>query len=142
MVRCPNGTRKNKKTGECEPVLSNKPAVSRKVRPTKKELVHLDESDIDFFLEENADDFKRKNIDPEIGRAALRKVYYKPRFESEFYYPKAEKASLRRRKIPKEEYPKYLLHHQVDALFAEWRKSYISLDDFYDKGSFYSHTRE
>ena len=90
MPRCPNGTKKNVKTGNCEPkstVSPNKksPTGTQKKQPAKK--IYLDENIIEAIIRQHDAAITRNKDTIETVRTHLQKTYYKPRFTSE-YYPK------------------------------------------------------
>jgi hypothetical protein len=171
MPRCPNGSRKNKKTGKC---VSNKsgrspaskkasrspasrkasrsPAsrkasrsprsATKKVKRVAKAKIYLGEEAINNIIDQNEETIKYKKVSIPEMKEVLRKVYYKPRFESEYYFGRLAKKQLKKNKYPTGAIERALLAQQMYALIREWGKSYISLEDFTSKRSFYSHSME
>jgi len=153
MPRCPNGSRKNKKTGAC---VSNKASRSpaskkasrsprsatKKVKRVAKAKVYLGEGAISNIINENMETIKHRGVSIPEMKQVLSKVYYKPRFQSEFYFGRSTRNQLKKAKYPTDAIEKMLLAEQIYALIREWGKSYISLEDFTAKRSFYSHSPE
>jgi len=162
MPRCPNGSRKNKKTGNCvskkasrspaSKKASRSPAsrkasssprsATKKVKRVAKAKIYLDEEAINHIIDQNEETIKYKGVSIPKMKEVLRKVYYKPKFESEFYFGRSMKKQLKKKKYPTAEIERALLAQQMYALIREWGKSYISLEDFTTGGSFYSHSTE
>ena len=153
MPRCPNGSRKNKKTGNCVSNKSDRSPASRKasssprsatkkVKRVAKAKIYLDEEAINNIIYQNEETIKYKGVSIPEMKEVLKKVYYKPRFESEFYFGRSMKKELKKRKYPTAEIERALLAQQMYALIREWGKSYIDLEDFTSKQSFYSHSTE
>ena len=162
MPRCPNGSRKNKKTGNCvskkasrspaSKKASRSPAsrkasssprsATKKVKRVAKAKIYLDEEAINNVIYQNEETIKYKGVSIPKMKEVLGKVYYKPKFESEFYFGRSMKKELKKRKYPTAEIERALLAQQMYALIREWGKSYIDLEDFTSKQSFYSHSTE
>ena len=162
MPRCPNGSRKNKKTGNCvskkasrspaSKKASRSPAskkasrsprsATKKVKRVAKAKIYLDEEAINNVIYQNEETIKYKGVSIPEMKEVLKKVYYKPRFESEFYFGRSMKKELKKKKYPTAEIERALLAQQMYALIREWGKSYIDLEDFTSKQSFYSHSTE
>ena len=160
MPRCPNGSRKNKKTGDCDsitsksspaakgspavkgsPVAKSSPAAAtKKVRKAAKAKVYLDDSAIDYIINSNMETIEYKGVSRDKMKEVLSKVYYKPRFESEFYDGSSIKRRLKKNKASADDIIDELLAEQAYALIREWGKSYIRLSDFTSSESFYSHS--
>ena len=153
MPRCPNGSRKNKKTGNCVSNKSDRSPASRKasssprsstkkVKRVAKAKIYLGEEAINNVIHQNEETIKYKRVSIPEMKEVLRKVYYKPKFESEFYFGRSMKKQLKKKKYPTAEIERALLAQQMYALIREWGKSYIDLEDFTSKQSFYSHSTE
>jgi hypothetical protein len=171
MPRCPNGSRKNKKTGNCvskkasrspaskkasrspaSKKASRSPAsrkasssprsATKKVKRVAKAKIYLDEEAINNVIDQNEETINYKRVSIPEMKEVLRKVYYKPKFESEFYFGRSMKKQLKKKKYPTAEIERALLAQQMYALIREWGKSYIDLEDFTSKQSFYSHSTE
>ena len=153
MPRCPNGSRKNKKTGNCVSKKASRSPASRKasssprsatkkVKRVAKAKIYLDEEAINNVIYQNEETIKYKGVSIPEMKEVLKKVYYKPRFESEFYFGRSMKKKLKKKKYPTAEIERALLAQQMYALIREWGKSYIDLEDFTSKQSFYSHSTE
>ena len=153
MPRCPNGSRKNKKTGNCvSKKASRSPAskkasrsprsATKKVKRIAKAKIYLDEEAINNVIYQNEETIKYKGVSIPKMKEVLGKVYYKPKFESEFYFGRSMKKELKKRKYPTGAIERALLAQQMYSLIREWGKSYISLEDFTSKQSFYSHSME
>jgi hypothetical protein len=168
MPRCPNGTRKNKKTGNCDsitpksspmtksspmaegaPAAKSSPAVkgspmaaTKKVRKPAKAKIYLTDVAIKHIIDANMETIEYKGVSRDKMKEVLSKVYYKPRFESEFYFGRSTKSQLKKRKASADDIIDELLAEQAYALIREWGKSYIRLSDFTSSESFYSHSRE
>ena len=191
MPRCPKGSRKNKKTGNCEsstsssstvaegspvaegslvakssPVAEGSPAAkgslmaksspaakgtpaaksspssaTKKVRKAAKAKIYLTDAAVENIIDANMETIEYKNVSRDKMKEVLSKVYYKPRFESEFYDGQTIKRNLKKRKASADDIIDELLHEQAYALMREWGKSYIRLSDFTSSESFYSHSR-
>jgi len=150
MPRCPNGTRKNRKTGNCEPnstmpAKKKSPTETRKKTTAKK--ITLDDHTIDFFIKENAEYIQKYNDTEDNVRAHLKKTYYKPGFKSN-YYPHGEGLkSLKKhiistmhpgiKEVIKKE-PRFktiyvnieLLKFQIEALFRSYSMGDYNASDF------------
>jgi len=153
MPRCPNGSRRNKKTGNCDTITSKSSPASKKastspasatkkIRRVATTKIYLDEDDIDDIIDQNIETIEYKGVSRPKMKEILSKVYYKPRFESEFYFGRSMKRKLKKSKTPADAGKKILLYEQINALIREWGKSYITLDDFTSSESFYSNSRE
>ena len=153
MPRCPNGSRKNKKTEKCVSIKSSSSpaskkassspaAATKKVKRVAKAKIYLNASTIEKVITANIETIEHKGVSRPKMREVLSKVYYKPRFESEFYFGRSIKRELKKNKTPADDIVAELLAEQVDALIREWGKSYITLEDFTSSESFYSHSRE
>jgi hypothetical protein len=153
MPRCPKGSRKNKKTGNCDSITSNSSPVSKKasaspasatkkVKRVAKSKIYLTEEAIDHIIDANMDTIEYKGVSIPKMKEVLSKVYYKPRFESEFYAGRTTKRRLKKRKTSEDDIIDELLYEQAYALIREWGKSYITLGDFTSSQSFYSHSSE
>jgi len=186
MPRCPKGSRKNKKTGNCESSTSNSSAVAnspsvaegppvtegspvaegslmvksspmaksspaaksspssatKKVRKVAKAKIYLTDAAVENIIDANMETIEYKEVSRDKMKEVLSKVYYKPRFESEFYDGHNIKRKLKKRKASADDIIDELLHEQAYALIREWGKSYIRLSDFTSSESFYSHSRE
>ena len=153
MPRCPNGSRKNKKTGNCDSIKSKRSPASKKaskspasatkkVKRVVKAKIYLNETAINHIINSNIETIEYKGVSRPKMKEVLSKVYYKPRFESEFYFGRSMKRQLKKRNTPADEIIDELLAEQAYALIREWGKSYITLDDFTSSESFYSHSRE
>jgi len=197
MPRCPKGSRKNKKTGNCESSTSNSSAVAnspsvaegphvtegspmaksspvaegppvtegspmtksspaaksspmaksspssatKKVRKPAKAKIYLTDAAVENIIDANMETIEYKEVSRDKMKEVLSKVYYKPRFESEFYDGHNIKRKLKKRKASADDIIDELLHEQAYALIREWGKSYIRLSDFTSSESFYSHSR-
>jgi hypothetical protein len=137
MPRCPKGSRKNKKTGNCDSITSTK-----KVKRVAKAKIYLDEGAIDHIIDANMDTIEYMDVSIPKMKQVLSKVYYKPRFESEFYAGRTMKRKLKKRGTSADDIIDELLYLQVYALIREWGKGYIRLSDFTSSQSFYSHSDE
>jgi len=163
MPRCPKGSRKNKKTGNCDSVTSNSSPASIKTRASPASAtrkvrrgggasmsrlgaaeakIYLTAGAIDIIIDSNMDIIEEKGVSIPKMKEVLSKVYYKPKFESEFYDGRALKRKLKKRKISADDIVDRLLVEQAYALIREWGKSYITLADFTSSESFYSHSSE
>jgi stage V sporulation protein SpoVS len=153
MPRCPKGSRKNKKTGNCDAVTSNSSPASKKasaspasatkkVRKVAKAKIYLTEEGIDHIINANMETIEYKGVSRDKMKQVLSKVYFKPRFESEFYAGRSMKRQLKKRKVSADDIIDELLAEQAYALIREWGKSYITLADFTSSQSFYSHSSE
>jgi hypothetical protein len=162
MPRCPNGSRKNKKTGKCVSNKSGRSPASRKasrspasrkasssprsatkkVKRVAKAKVYLGEEAINQIIAQNMETIKHRGVSIPKMKQVLGKVYYKPRFESEYYFGRLAKKQLKKNKYPTGAIERALLAQQMYALIREWGKSYIDLEDFTSKQSFYSHSIE
>ncbi len=153
MPRCPNGSRKNKKTEKCVSNKSDRSPTSKKVsrspasatkkaKRVTKVKIYLDEVHINNVIAENMETIKYKDVSIPKMQQVLSKVYYKPRFESEFYFGRSMKIQLKKQKYTTDVIESRLLAEQMYALIREWGKSYIGLEDFTSSDSFYSHSRE
>lgn len=153
MPRCPNGSRKNKKTGNCDSITSKiSPAAkkasaspasaTKKVKRVAKAKIYLDDAAINRIINSNMETIEYKGVSRDKMKEVLSKVYYKPRFESEFYSGRSLKRQLKKRNTPADDIIAELLAEQAYALIREWGKSYITLDDFTSSESFYSDSRE
>ena len=144
MPRCPNGSRKNKKTGNCvsKKASSSPRSATKKVKRVAKAKIYLDEEAINNIIDQNEDTIKHKGVSLTEMKEVLKKVYYKPKFESEFYFGRSMKKELKKKKYPTAEIERALLAQQMYSLIREWGKSYIDLEDFTSKQSFYSHSTE
>ena len=162
MPRCPNGSRKNKKTGNCDSIKSKRSPASKKaskspaskkaskspasatkkVKRVVKAKIYLNETAINHIINSNIETIEYKGVSRPKMKEVLSKVYYKPRFESEFYFGRSIKRQLKKRKASADDIIDNLLSEQAYALIREWGKSYITLDDFTSNQSFYSHSNE
>ena len=162
MPRCPKGSRKNKKTGNCvskkasrspaskkasrspasKKASSSPRSATKKVKRVAKAKIYLGEEAINNVIYQNEETIKYKGVSIPKMKEVLGKVYYKPKFESEFYFGRSMKKELKKRKYPTAEIERALLAQQMYALIREWGKSYIDLEDFTSKQSFYSHSTE
>ena len=167
MPRCPKGSRKNKKTGNCEsrtsssspvaegstvaegslvakssPAAKSSPSsATKKVRKAAKAKIYLTDAAVENIIDANMETIEYKNVSRDKMKEVLSKVYYKPRFESEFYDGQTIKRNLKKRKASADDIIDELLHEQAYALIREWGKSYIQISDFTSSESFYSHSR-
>jgi hypothetical protein len=140
MPRCPNGTRKNKKTGKCVPNKSGSSPASKKTaspatkknKKVVKPKVYLDESKIDEIIADYTITISHKNVSKAEVKKVFSKVYYKPRFKSVFYYPSPQKRVAKTDNTPGYviQKQKNLLEYQLRALIDEWNKGYIGLESF------------
>ena len=153
MPRCPSGSRKNKKTGNCDSIKSKRSPASKqaskspasatkKVKRVVKAKIYLNETAINHLINSNIETIEYKGVSRPKMKEVLSKVYYKPRFESEFYFGRSIKRHLKKRKASADDIIDNVLFEQAYTLIREWGKSYITLEDFTSNQSFYSHSRE
>lgn len=154
MTRCANGTRKNAKTGKCEPKTTSSvnKTTTKGTQKNRLPKIYLSEGDINTIMEDNEDFYLEHNTDnsPDIVRTHLRKTYYKPQFKSNGYFNgkdlKLIKKTLEDAMPPQiKEYIKQsedrtrlknsyinlqLLKMQIDVLFLLYAKGKIKIEDF------------
>ena len=154
MPRCANGTRKNAKTGKCEPksTSSVKKTITKGSQKNRVPKIYLSEGDINTIMEDNEDFYLHHNTDlsSDIVRTHLRKTYYKPQFKSNGY-PSGEILKIVRKAIEESIPPEMkaifkklkdttrlkniyinlqLLKAQIDLLFKLYAEGEIKIEDF------------
>ena len=154
MPRCPNGTRKNTKTGKCEPksTSSVKKTTTKGTQKNRLPKIYLSDNQIDIIMKDNEDFYLEHNTDnpPDIIRGHLKKTYYKPHFKSDSY-PRGKELKLFKALIEEAMPPQFkelikqsedrtrlknayitqqLLKAQIDVLFFRYAKRKIKIEDF------------
>jgi len=154
MPRCANGTRKNAKTGKCEPISTSsvKKTTTKGTQKNRLPKIYLSEGEINTIMEDNEDFYLGPNTynSSDIVRSHLRKTYYKPQFKSNGY-PSGENLKLFRKAIEESIDPQIkeffkktkggtrlknayinlqLLKAQIDILFQLYAEGEIKIEDF------------
>ena len=100
----------------------------------KKPNVYLSEKDIDIVMNETDQIIKHKLNQEDIKisdiKKVLRKVSYKPDFESYFYIGESREEALKKINATRAFIKRALHREQLIALIFEWSKGYIELDAF------------